>query len=276
MLVQSTIDRTPTGRDARRQQLLYALDEQVRRYEAEGKVTKYEHWEFLSAVLDSQGICRGICAQDLRSMQVPSTCSTPFPFHFVPQAPEAVAPSYLAPTGRSERYPQLRWRARHDGLTGLLNRRAMQEAIDEQLQRSRRAGDTFAVVMVDIDHFKSINDRHGHPAGDEVLVQLARLLMDQSRDSDVVCRLGGDEIAVLLPGCAYSTAVARAARKSATVARGEPRQAMSKCLAYFEDGPSSSTAFHHALSFVATPTWFGTVSRTWLMPLSRSAAQNAS
>lgn len=52
------------------QQLLYALDEQVRRYEAEGLVTKYEHWEFLSAVIDDEGICRGICAQDLRSMEV--------------------------------------------------------------------------------------------------------------------------------------------------------------------------------------------------------------
>jgi succinate dehydrogenase / fumarate reductase flavoprotein subunit len=52
------------------QQLLYALDEQVRRYESEGKVKKYEHWEFLSAVLDSKGICRGICAMDLRSMEI--------------------------------------------------------------------------------------------------------------------------------------------------------------------------------------------------------------
>ena len=52
------------------QQLLYALDEQVRRYESEGKVTKFEHWEFLSAVLDSNRVCRGICAMDLRSMEV--------------------------------------------------------------------------------------------------------------------------------------------------------------------------------------------------------------
>ena len=50
--------------------MLYALDEQVRRYEAEGKVTKYEGWEFLSAVLDGSGVCRGICAMDLRSMEV--------------------------------------------------------------------------------------------------------------------------------------------------------------------------------------------------------------
>src|SRR5579883_3411154 len=52
------------------QQLLYALDEQVRRYESEGKVKKYEHWEFLSAVLDSNGVCRGICAMDLRTMEI--------------------------------------------------------------------------------------------------------------------------------------------------------------------------------------------------------------
>ena len=52
------------------QQLLYALDEQVRRYEAEGKVTKYEGWEFLSAVLDANGVCRGICALDLRTMEI--------------------------------------------------------------------------------------------------------------------------------------------------------------------------------------------------------------
>ena len=52
------------------QQLLYALDEQVRRFESEGKVKKYEYWEFLSAVMDSQGVCRGICAMDLRSMEL--------------------------------------------------------------------------------------------------------------------------------------------------------------------------------------------------------------
>src|SRR5437899_10402168 len=52
------------------QQLLYALDEQVRRYESEGKITKYEHWEFLSAVVDGNRVCRGICAMDLRSMEV--------------------------------------------------------------------------------------------------------------------------------------------------------------------------------------------------------------
>ena len=95
---------------------------------------------------------------------------------------------------------QLQWRARHDGLTGLLNRRAMQETIEQQLTRSRRAGDTFAVVMLDIDHFKAINDHHGHAAGDEALKHIAALLQTGVRAVDRVGRFGGEEFVVLLPG----------------------------------------------------------------------------
>jgi len=101
---------------------------------------------------------------------------------------------------------QLRWRARHDGLTGLLNRRAMQEAIDQELSRSRRAGDTFALVMLDIDHFKAINDRHGHPAGDQALQHTAALLQTSVRAVDRVGRFGGEEFIVLLPGVGLAQA----------------------------------------------------------------------
>jgi diguanylate cyclase (GGDEF)-like protein len=101
---------------------------------------------------------------------------------------------------------QLQWRARHDGLTGLLNRRAMQEAIDHQLHSSRRAGDTFAVVMLDIDHFKSINDRHGHAAGDQALKHTATLLQTNLREGDRVGRFGGEEFIVLLPGVGLAQA----------------------------------------------------------------------
>jgi diguanylate cyclase (GGDEF)-like protein len=94
---------------------------------------------------------------------------------------------------------QLQWRSRHDGLTGLLNRRAMQEAIDQQLARSRRAGDTFAVVMLDLDHFKAINDRYGHPAGDGVLKRVARTLAAHAREEFIIARIGGEEFAVVLP-----------------------------------------------------------------------------
>ena len=80
------------------QQLLYALDEQVRRYESEGKVKKYEVWEFLSAVLDGNSVCRGICAMDLRTMEVRT-----FPADAVIIAPAATAPSLAS--------PRIRWSA---------------------------------------------------------------------------------------------------------------------------------------------------------------------
>jgi diguanylate cyclase (GGDEF)-like protein len=105
---------------------------------------------------------------------------------------------------------QLHWRSRHDGLTGLLNRRAMQEAIDQQLSRSRRAGDTFAVVMLDLDHFKSINDGHGHAVGDLALKHTAALLQAGLREADRVGRFGGEEFIVLMPGTGLAEAAAAA------------------------------------------------------------------
>lgn len=105
---------------------------------------------------------------------------------------------------------QLRWGSRHDALTGLLNRRAMQEAVDQELARSRRAGDSFAVVMLDIDHFKAINDQHGHPAGDLALQHTASLLQAAVRDVDRVGRFGGEEFIVLLPGMGLDQAAAAA------------------------------------------------------------------
>jgi diguanylate cyclase (GGDEF)-like protein len=110
---------------------------------------------------------------------------------------------------------QLRWQARHDGLTGLLNRRAMQELIDQELNRSRRGDDTFAVVMLDVDHFKALNDAHGHPAGDQALKHIAALLQTSVRAVDRVGRFGGEEFLVLLPGLrlAQAGAVAETLRQ---------------------------------------------------------------
>lgn len=105
---------------------------------------------------------------------------------------------------------KLRWQARHDGLTGLLNRRAIQESIDQELRRSRRADDTFAVVMLDIDHFKKLNDLHGHAAGDQALKHVAALLQASVRADDRVGRFGGEEFIVLLPGLDLAQAGAMA------------------------------------------------------------------
>lgn len=89
----------------------------------------------------------------------------------------------------------------HDALTGLLNRRAMQDALAEQWSHWLRRREPFAVVSVDLDHFKQINDLWGHPAGDEVLRVTAALLVTGARSVDRVGRMGGEEFLLLLPGC---------------------------------------------------------------------------
>jgi diguanylate cyclase (GGDEF)-like protein len=103
----------------------------------------------------------------------------------------------------------LQEQARVDSLTGLVNRRVFDEALETSLTRPVRAGT--ALVLIDVDAFKTINDRHGHPVGDDVLVHLAGVLREQVRVEDaVLSRLGGDELAVLLPGCTVEVARRRA------------------------------------------------------------------
>lgn len=93
---------------------------------------------------------------------------------------------------------QLAHQAMHDGLTGLGNREAFDARLDQQLATARRAGDSFALLFIDCDHFKQVNDRHGHVAGDAVLVQIAARLRSVLRDGDFAARLGGDEFGVIL------------------------------------------------------------------------------
>ena len=89
--------------------------------------------------------------------------------------------------------------AREDTLTGLLNRRGFLELAEREIHRSRRTGEPVAVVMADIDHFKQLNDRHGHGSGDEILRQIAQRMQKAVRDLDIVCRWGGEEFVFLLP-----------------------------------------------------------------------------
>ena len=86
-----------------------------------------------------------------------------------------------------------------DGLTGLWNRRLFDLRINEELQRAVRFQEPFGLLLVDLDHFKSVNDQFGHQAGDAVLVELARRLTDATREVDVVTRFGGEEFALILP-----------------------------------------------------------------------------
>ncbi len=85
-----------------------------------------------------------------------------------------------------------------DGLTGIFNRRFFELRILEEIERARRCGTGMAVVMVDIDQFKRLNDEFGHLLGDEVLRQVSSLFHQQLRKIDVVCRYGGEEFAILL------------------------------------------------------------------------------
>ncbi len=96
-----------------------------------------------------------------------------------------------------------------DALTGLATRRVLDAAAQSALSGAS-SGDGTSLIVLDVDEFKAINDRHGHPAGDEVLVQLADLLVRSSRRDDLVSRLGGDEMALLLPGCSVAAARRRA------------------------------------------------------------------
>ncbi|HET7291227.1 MAG TPA: sensor domain-containing diguanylate cyclase [Vicinamibacteria bacterium] len=97
-----------------------------------------------------------------------------------------------------------------DGLTGLYNRRAFQDLLNRTVARQGRQGGSFGLVLLDIDHFKKLNDTHGHPAGDEALKQVAAVLREHSRAGDEAARYGGEEFAVVLasgePGAAMQTA----------------------------------------------------------------------
>lgn len=93
----------------------------------------------------------------------------------------------------------LLWLATRDALTGLFNRGEFMRLAELELLRSRRHGGNTSIIVVDLDHFKSINDQHGHPAGDKVLVHVAACLRDGVRATDVVARIGGEEFVVLLP-----------------------------------------------------------------------------
>ena len=93
----------------------------------------------------------------------------------------------------------LREMALRDGLTGLYNRRYLEDVFTRELHRVERSGKPLAVVMIDIDHFKRFNDQHGHDAGDFVLSAVARAISNNIRPSDIACRYGGEELAVVLP-----------------------------------------------------------------------------
>lgn len=94
-----------------------------------------------------------------------------------------------------------------DHLTNLSNRRQLEFSLEEQLPRARQRHEHLSVLVLDIDHFKEVNDTYGHAAGDAVLRQLGQILIEKCRSNDIVTRSGGEEFTVLLPNCAFRQAL---------------------------------------------------------------------
>jgi diguanylate cyclase (GGDEF)-like protein/PAS domain S-box-containing protein len=123
-------------------------------------------------------------------------------------------------TEQRQRQEHTLYLASHDALTGLVNRWRFDEELQASLARLKRdAGRTFAVLLLDLDHFKPVNDRHGHQAGDAVLRAVAARMSAIKRDSDVLCRLGGDEFALLAHDVDAAGAAEIAARMREQVVR---------------------------------------------------------
>ena len=121
---------------------------------------------------------------------------------------------------------QLRNQALRDPLTGFDNRRFLEEMLERLGSDAERRRAPMSAIMIDLDHFKRLNDQHGHAAGDAVLRDVGAIILSTLRATDVACRYGGEELAILLPDCALDMAVGRAEQMRAQIA--ETTQARSK------------------------------------------------
>lgn len=157
----------------------------------------------------------------------------------------AVLGALILVWSRNEWMRELQRQAGQDSLTGLKNRRRFEEDLRTEMARSRREGVEGALLMIDLDNFKRVNDTLGHPIGDRVIEEIAGVLRGRTRETDVLARLGGDEFAVVLPRCnvaearGVAEAIATAVREHVPQRDGVPSITASIGIAMF-DGKQAS------------------------------------
>ena len=149
----------------------------------------------------------------------------------------------------------LREQSARDHLTGLFNRRYMEETLKRELLRAARKSYTLGILMLDVDDFKRFNDTYGHAAGDEILRKLGELLLGHFRGEDIACRYGGDEFIIVLPDASLEVTCERAERLCENVRHihsqfeGQTLEAISLSVgvAIFPNDGASSTALLKAV-----------------------------
>ena len=170
------------------------------------------------------------------------------------EAEEMLQPTIQLASQISHSYDQIRQQMNHlmtftevrtDPLTGVSNRRALDESLENLFAMYHRYGTEFSVVIADIDHFKQINDELGHLTGDRILQQVARLLDNDARDTDLVARYGGEEFVLLLPKTQREGACIFADRVRATIDR-ETKVTISIGVATSLDGDSAQSILARA------------------------------